>query len=94
MPYCRGHGLGACGQGRRGHRSEQGIGLAVAQELAGEGVLVVAGARSVAPLEGIENVTPFAVDLLDPDGPARLDRDRDGLRPGGLERLAVVAPVL
>jgi NAD(P)-dependent dehydrogenase (short-subunit alcohol dehydrogenase family) len=48
------------------------IGLAVAQELAGEGVLVVAGARSVAPLEGIENVTPFAVDLVDPDGPARL----------------------
>jgi NAD(P)-dependent dehydrogenase (short-subunit alcohol dehydrogenase family) len=52
--------------------ASRGIGLAVARELAGEGALVVAGARSVAPLQGIENVTPFAVDLSDPDGPARL----------------------
>jgi len=52
--------------------ASKGIGLAVARELAGEGALVVAGARSVAPLQGIENVTPFAVDLSDPDGPARL----------------------
>jgi NAD(P)-dependent dehydrogenase (short-subunit alcohol dehydrogenase family) len=52
--------------------ASKGIGLAVAQELAAEGAHVVAGARSVAPLERIENVTPFAVDLLDPEGPARL----------------------
>ena len=52
--------------------ASKGIGLAVVQELAAEGALVVAGARSVGPLEGIEGVTPFAVDLIDPDGPARL----------------------
>jgi len=52
--------------------ASKGIGLAVAQELAGEGALVVAGARNVAPLEGIGNVTPFAVDLTDPEGPGRL----------------------
>jgi NAD(P)-dependent dehydrogenase (short-subunit alcohol dehydrogenase family) len=52
--------------------ASKGIGLAVAQELAGEGALVVAGARSVAPLEGIENVISLAVDLTDPGGPAAL----------------------
>jgi len=52
--------------------ASKGIGLAVVQELAGEGALVVAGARNVVALEGIDNVTPFAVDLLDADGPARL----------------------
>jgi NAD(P)-dependent dehydrogenase (short-subunit alcohol dehydrogenase family) len=52
--------------------ASKGIGLAVAQELAAEGAHVVAGARTVAPLEGIDGVAPFAVDLLDPDGPARL----------------------
>src|SRR3954452_23260482 len=52
--------------------ASKGIGLAVARELAGEGALVVAGARSVAPLEGIENVTSVSVDLTDPDGPAAL----------------------
>jgi NAD(P)-dependent dehydrogenase (short-subunit alcohol dehydrogenase family) len=39
---------------------------------AGEGALVVAGARSVASLDAMENVTPFAADLIDPGGPARL----------------------
>jgi NAD(P)-dependent dehydrogenase (short-subunit alcohol dehydrogenase family) len=52
--------------------ASKGIGLAVAHELAAEGALVVAGARTVASLEGIANVSPFAVDLVDPDGPARL----------------------
>jgi NAD(P)-dependent dehydrogenase (short-subunit alcohol dehydrogenase family) len=52
--------------------ASKGIGLAVAQELAAEGALVVAGARTVAALEGIDGVTPFAVDLVDPEGPARL----------------------
>ena len=52
--------------------ASKGIGLAVVHELAGEGALVVAGARSIAPLEGIDDVTPFAVDLVESDGPARL----------------------
>src|SRR5262245_30133431 len=52
--------------------ASKGIGLAIVQELAAEGALVVAGARSTASLEGIDGVTPFAVDLGDPDGPAAL----------------------
>jgi NAD(P)-dependent dehydrogenase (short-subunit alcohol dehydrogenase family) len=52
--------------------ASKGIGLAIAQELAAEGALVVAGARSVEALDGIERVTPVAVDLADADGPARL----------------------
>jgi NAD(P)-dependent dehydrogenase (short-subunit alcohol dehydrogenase family) len=52
--------------------ASKGIGLAIAQELAAEGALVVAGARRVEALDGIEGVTPVAVDLADADGPARL----------------------
>jgi NAD(P)-dependent dehydrogenase (short-subunit alcohol dehydrogenase family) len=52
--------------------ASKGIGLAVTQELAAEGARVVAGARSVGPLEGLGGVTPFAADLLDPEGPGRL----------------------
>jgi NAD(P)-dependent dehydrogenase (short-subunit alcohol dehydrogenase family) len=52
--------------------ASKGIGLAIAHELAAEGALVVAGARSVEALDGIERATPVAVDLEDPDGPARL----------------------
>jgi NAD(P)-dependent dehydrogenase (short-subunit alcohol dehydrogenase family) len=52
--------------------ASKGIGLAVARELAAEGAWVVAGARGTGSLEGIEHVTPYAVDLTDPDGPARL----------------------
>jgi len=52
--------------------ASKGIGLAVARELAAEGAWVVAGARGTGSLEGIERVTPYAVDLTDPDGPARL----------------------
>src|SRR6185436_6173183 len=52
--------------------ASKGIGLAVARELAAEGALVVAGARTVAALEGLEGIEPFAVDLIDPAGPARL----------------------
>ena len=52
--------------------ASKGIGLAVARELAAEGAHVVAGARTVAPLEGLEGITPFAVDLTDPEGPGRL----------------------
>ncbi len=52
--------------------ASKGIGLAVVRELAAEGAKVLAGARHVSPLEGIEGVTPVTVDLADPDGPARL----------------------
>src|SRR4051794_17140442 len=52
--------------------ASKGIGLAVARELAAEGALVVAGARTVAPLEGLEGIKPLAADLTDPDAPARL----------------------
>ena len=44
--------------------ASKGIGLAVVRELAAEGARVVAGARTIAPLEGIEGVTPFAVELI------------------------------
>src|SRR3954453_3182196 len=52
--------------------ASKGIGLAVARDLAAERALVVAGARTVGPLEGLEGIEPFAVDLVDPEGPARL----------------------
>ena len=52
--------------------ASKGIGLAVVRELASEGASVVAGARTVSPLEGIERVMPLVVDLAKPDGPARL----------------------
>jgi NAD(P)-dependent dehydrogenase (short-subunit alcohol dehydrogenase family) len=54
--------------------ASKGIGLAVVHELAAEGAKVVAGARNVQALDGIERVTPLSVDLADPDGPARLVR--------------------
>jgi NAD(P)-dependent dehydrogenase (short-subunit alcohol dehydrogenase family) len=50
----------------------KGIGLAVTRTLAAEGALVVAGSRTVDGLSGLERVTPVAVDLVDPDGPAGL----------------------
>ena len=49
--------------------ASNGIGFAVAQELAAEGAKVVAGARHLEPLEGIEGVIPLAVDLADSAGP-------------------------
>jgi NAD(P)-dependent dehydrogenase (short-subunit alcohol dehydrogenase family) len=52
--------------------ASKGIGLAVTAALAAEGAQVVAGARSTRSLEDRDGVTPFAVDLSDPDGPARL----------------------
>jgi len=55
--------------------ASKGIGLAVVRELAAEGALVTGGARTTDALEGLEGVTPFAVDLADPDGPARLVGD-------------------
>jgi NAD(P)-dependent dehydrogenase (short-subunit alcohol dehydrogenase family) len=52
--------------------ASKGIGLAVVRALAGEGVRVVAGARSTAALEGLPGVSAVAVDLATPDGPRRL----------------------
>ncbi|WCB92481.1 3-oxoacyl-[acyl-carrier-protein] reductase FabG [Baekduia alba] len=50
----------------------KGIGLAVAQTLAAEGVAVVVGARSVEQLPEIDGVSGFAVDLSSAGGPAAL----------------------
>ena len=50
----------------------KGIGLAATTALAGEGALVVAGSRTTGTLDGIAGVSPVAVDLAAPDGPARL----------------------
>jgi NAD(P)-dependent dehydrogenase (short-subunit alcohol dehydrogenase family) len=52
--------------------ASKGIALAVTKMLADEGALVVAGARTTATLEGLDRVTAVAVDLAEPDGPARL----------------------
>jgi NAD(P)-dependent dehydrogenase (short-subunit alcohol dehydrogenase family) len=52
--------------------ASKGIGLAATRALVDEGARVVAGARSVGSLEGIDGVTPVAVDLAATDGPARL----------------------
>jgi NAD(P)-dependent dehydrogenase (short-subunit alcohol dehydrogenase family) len=52
--------------------ASKGIGLAVVPELTGEGALVVAGARSTETLEGLDRVSAYSVDLVDPDGPGRL----------------------
>jgi NAD(P)-dependent dehydrogenase (short-subunit alcohol dehydrogenase family) len=50
----------------------KGIGLAVVRTLAAEGARVVAGALTVDGLHGIDGVTPFAVDLVEPGGSERL----------------------
>ncbi len=52
--------------------ASKGIGLAVTRELAAEGAYVVAGARTIDSLQGLERVTPVTVDLAHPDGPAQL----------------------
>jgi NAD(P)-dependent dehydrogenase (short-subunit alcohol dehydrogenase family) len=52
--------------------ASKGIGLAIARALVEEGARVVAGARTTDGLKGIDRVTPVAVDLASPDGPARL----------------------
>jgi NAD(P)-dependent dehydrogenase (short-subunit alcohol dehydrogenase family) len=55
--------------------ASRGIGLAVTHALAGEGMHVVAGARSTDELAGIDGVTAVAVDLVEPDGSRRLVRE-------------------
>jgi NAD(P)-dependent dehydrogenase (short-subunit alcohol dehydrogenase family) len=52
--------------------ASKGIGLATVRALAAEGAVVVAGARSVDALAGLEGVTGFAVDLARPGGPEQL----------------------
>jgi NAD(P)-dependent dehydrogenase (short-subunit alcohol dehydrogenase family) len=52
--------------------ASKGIGLAVARLLAAEGAVVVAGARSVGSLEGIDGVTAVEVDLVRPGGSEQL----------------------
>jgi NAD(P)-dependent dehydrogenase (short-subunit alcohol dehydrogenase family) len=50
----------------------KGIGLAVTKALADEGAHVVAGSLTTDTLNGLKGVSPVAVDLSAPDGPARL----------------------
>jgi NAD(P)-dependent dehydrogenase (short-subunit alcohol dehydrogenase family) len=50
----------------------KGIGLAVTGALAQEGALVVAASRSTVALEGLDRVTPVALDLDSPGAPAEL----------------------
>jgi NAD(P)-dependent dehydrogenase (short-subunit alcohol dehydrogenase family) len=52
--------------------ASKGIGLAIVQELVGEGMAVVAGARTLGALAGLDGVTGVEVDLGSPDGPAAL----------------------
>jgi NAD(P)-dependent dehydrogenase (short-subunit alcohol dehydrogenase family) len=52
--------------------ASKGIGLAVARLLAAEGAVVVAGARSVGSLEGLDGVTGVEVDLVRPGGSEQL----------------------
>src|SRR6185436_15704300 len=53
--------------------ASKGIGLAVVQALAAEGVRVVAGARTTDALIGSDgSVHAVSVDLASPDGPQRL----------------------
>ena len=49
-----------------------GIGLAATKALAEEGALVVAGSRTTETLDDLDGVTPVAIDLMAPDGPAEL----------------------
>jgi NAD(P)-dependent dehydrogenase (short-subunit alcohol dehydrogenase family) len=50
----------------------KGIGLAITTMLAAEGAHVVAASRTTGTLEGLDRVTPVALDLLERDAPQRL----------------------
>jgi NAD(P)-dependent dehydrogenase (short-subunit alcohol dehydrogenase family) len=52
--------------------ASKGIGLAITRALVEEGAHVVAGARTVDALAGMERVTAVAVDLASPTGPGEL----------------------
>jgi NAD(P)-dependent dehydrogenase (short-subunit alcohol dehydrogenase family) len=70
--------------------ASKGIGLAIAQALAGEGVAVVAGGQhgsaDLDALAGTHDVLPVSVDLTTPSGPAELV-DRAVARHGGVDIL-------
>jgi NAD(P)-dependent dehydrogenase (short-subunit alcohol dehydrogenase family) len=50
----------------------KGIGLAITKMLVAEGASVVAASRTTDTLDGLERVTPVAIDLIAPDAPGRL----------------------
>jgi NAD(P)-dependent dehydrogenase (short-subunit alcohol dehydrogenase family) len=52
--------------------ASKGIGLAITRALVEEGVKVVAGARTIDALSGLQGVTAVALDLMAPDAPAKL----------------------
>jgi NAD(P)-dependent dehydrogenase (short-subunit alcohol dehydrogenase family) len=52
--------------------ASKGIGLAITKTLVAEGALVVAGARRVDSLSGLDGVSAVAVDLSTPEGPGTL----------------------
>ena len=52
--------------------ASKGIGLAIVRTLASEGAYVIAGARTIASLQGIERVSALEVDLVEPGGSERL----------------------
>jgi NAD(P)-dependent dehydrogenase (short-subunit alcohol dehydrogenase family) len=52
--------------------ASKGIGLAITRALVQEGVKVVAGARTIDALSGLQGVTAVALDLMAPDAPAKL----------------------
>jgi NAD(P)-dependent dehydrogenase (short-subunit alcohol dehydrogenase family) len=54
--------------------ASKGIGMAVTEALANEGALVVAAARRITSLQGLENVTAVKMDLCAPDAPGNLVR--------------------
>jgi NAD(P)-dependent dehydrogenase (short-subunit alcohol dehydrogenase family) len=55
--------------------ASKGIGLAVVRTLAAEGAHVIAGARTVDSLVGIDRVAAIEVDLVEPGGSERLVRE-------------------
>ena len=56
--------------------ASKGIGLAITRALAREGAFVVAGARTVDALRGLDRVTSLAVDRWRPKGPPGWSSER------------------
>jgi len=52
--------------------ASRGLGAAIAEGLAAEGVKVFAAARSIDRIASSENITPIAVDLSDPASVTKL----------------------
>ncbi len=52
--------------------ASKGIGMAATRALADEGAYVIAGARTITALEGLDRVTAVAADLSQADAPAQL----------------------